>query len=445
MSETRRSPLVARLDACTSPLLLVLAALVVLSIPFPELTVAAGAVTVLVLVAALATSTARTRSVAFLLLGIGVGCLAITWIVFRDPPQASMLSRMNQDIIGLFASAAFVRTVVTVRPNARPPRLAGRPAVFRTAFATHFMSSVLNIVTLGIVGDRLSSGRRIGINDASLMTQAFAAAALWSPFWAVSAVIVSYTPDAPILALAAVGIGFAVVVTAVAATWSISRRSPVELQDHGYALQPSLLAVPAFLIAVVLLGHQLLPETPIPRLVLLASLCIPVLASLRASSRGSRPLAEFARLSRVSYAELRGSANESALFIAAGVLTIGVSSLILHLPWSFDGLPATVALAWCFALAITVLSALGIHPIITVSTVYAVGLITPESAVLYAAAVMWGWCTAMPLGPLSGTLIFVSGRFGVPIRAMIRANVPFTVFALALAWPGIALAGLLAG
>lgn len=436
-----RNPIAARLDSWTSPLLLALVVLVLLSIPFPGLTIAAGAVTVLALFATLASSTSRTRGVSLLLIVIGAACLAIAWFVFGDPPKTSFLGQMNQDIIGLIASGALVRSTVTLPRSARPPRLSGRPAVVRTAFLTHFMSAVLNIVTVGIVGDRLKGDKTLSMSNATLLTQAFATASLWSPFWVVAAIVVSHAPNAPLLTLSAIGLGFAVVLVALASLWNASRRTPAELLDHGYALQPRLLMVPSFLIAVVLIGHLLLPETPVPRLVLLASACTLLIAMLRSS----RSAAAVGQLARTSYTELRRSSNESALFISAGILTIGGSALIVHLPFSLAGLPTTVTIAWCFTLVMALLSLLGVHPIITISAAYAMGLVTPDGTLVYAAAMFWGWCIALPLGPLGGTLIYVSQRFGSSMSGLIRGSVPFTLLAVPLSWLGIATVALLEG
>lgn len=438
---TKRTPISARLDACTAPLLLALVVLVLLSIPFPQLTLAAGAITALALIATLASSTSRTRMVAFILLGIGLACLIVAWARFGEPPELGYLRQMNQDIIGLIASGAFVRTTISITSDKKPPRLSGKPAVVRTAFVTHFMSAVLNVVTLGIVGDRLKGESKLSMSNSSLITQSFATASLWSPFWVVAAVIVSHTPSAPLLKLSVVGIAFAAVLLLLASIWNASSRTPEELTEHGYALQPKLLLLPAFLIAVVLIGHLLLPSTPVPRLVLLASVCVPLLTSLGQK----HPLRALRGYGRATFGELRRSANESALFISAGVLTIGGSALIVHVPFSLAELPDTVTMAWCFALAMTLLSLLGVHPIITISAAYAMGLVTPENTTLYAAAMFWGWCMALPVGPIGGTLIFMGQRFGSPVREMIKRNLPFVLIAIPMSWLGIAAAASFAG
>ncbi len=106
-------------------------------------------------------------------------------------------------------------------------------------------------------------------------------------------------------------------------------------------------------------------------------------------------------------------------------------------------LPPTALTAWLLTVAIVLLSALGVHPVISVSVAAAMAMFMPEGGPLYAAAVLWGWSLASAVGPLAGTVIFISQRFGVKDKDLILANVPFTVLGLALAYPAIYVAGVL--
>ncbi|MGO3146321.1 MAG: hypothetical protein ACTIJ6_01445 [Leucobacter sp.] len=409
---------------------------VLLSLIFDWAELIAGAAALIMLVGAVLVASSRTRMVVAILVGIGLACAILSISLFHSAFELNQLRRLNQDLVAMLAGGAFIRGIVTSSKRATAPKLTGVPAVLRTAYVSHFIASVLNFVSLGLVGDHLQRGGRLTLNNAALLSQSFVLGALWSPFWSVSALVVIYFPTVALLPVSVTGLAFALLLLAVVSLWNFTRRSPKERLEQGYPLQPQTLALPLVLIVVVVTGHLLLPEAPVPRLVLLASVAIPfVLGTLR---KGIVTTA--GQFVRVAAGGLTASSNEFALFIAAGIFTVGGSMLTAHLPFQLSSLPPTVLTAWLLCIAIVLLSMVGVHPIISISVAAAMAMFVSEGGALYAAAVLWGWCLASPVGPLAGTTIFISGRFGVRGRDLIVANIPFTLVGVALAYPAIYLA-----
>lgn len=410
-----------------------LIACVLVSIAYPRFTIVAGVAAAVALIGTLLVATKRTRNIALLLTGIGVAAAVLSIILFDMRLEVPQLGRFNQDLVAMLASGAFIRGVLTFSDAPAQAKLRGRPAVLRTAVVTSFVSSVLNMVSIGIIGDRLERKGRLSMNNAALLAQSYAVAALWSPFWTITALVVVYFPSVSLLPQGSVGIVFAIVLLLFISFWNASRRSPEELEEHGYSLQPRMLFLPIALIVIVLGGHFLLPDTPVPRLVTLASLAVPLVFGL--VRLGVRTTA--GRFARVVTHGLTSSANESSLFIAAGIFTVGGSMLFAHLPFNLSSITPTVLSAWLLAVAIVLLAMVGVHPIVSISIASAMMLLVPGGETLYAAAIAWGWCIAAPIGPLAGTIIYISQRYQLRDRSLIAANVPFAIIAIVLAFPAI--------
>ncbi|MFC5338018.1 hypothetical protein [Leucobacter denitrificans] len=406
---------------------------VLVSIALPLETTVAGVAALVALVGCFLVATAKSRIVVLLLTGVGVLSAIIALTVFDARLEWDQLGRVNQDLVAMIAGGAFIRGVVPLTLTQPKPRLTGTAALLRTSFLTHFFSSVLNMVSIGIVGDRLARNGKLSRNNASLVSHSFATAALWSPFWAITALIVIYFPHLNLLPVTLTGMAGAVMILIVIALWNAARRTPQELAEPGYPLQASLLWLPLALIGCVIATHFLIPGTPVPRLVLLASIIVPLLfGTVRTGLRET--LAKFAR---VATSGLTSSANESALFIAAGIFTVGGSMLTANLPITLAGVPPTVFSAWLLTVAIMLLSLLGVHSIVSISIAAALMLFTPGSEYLYATAMAWGWSLSGATGPLSGTIIYVSQRYSLNGRSLIAANLPVALFMVALAFPAI--------
>lgn len=400
----------------------------------------AGGVALAAFPGAVLVASVRTRVVSCILAAAGLLCLVVSVQFFGERVELSHLGSLNQDLVAMLVGGAFVRGVLSAASLPAAAKLTGTGAVMRTAFVSHFMGSILNIAAIGLVGDRLRGNGRLSVNNASLLTMAYSTAALWSPFWTVTALILTHFPGTSLLPVSISGVVFAGALLAAGTLLNVRKRSPAELADPGFPLHPGVLAVPTALIVFVVGMHSFLPNTPVPRLVLLALICIPfVFGIVRLGWSVTRQ-----RFARVATLGLTGFSNESALFIAAGIFTVGGSMLTSHLPFQLSGVTPSVLSAWLLTVAIALLSLVGVHPIVTVSISAALAFLVPSGGILYAAAIAWGWSIAAPVGPLAGTVVYLSQRYRIPGKSLITANLPFAGMALAAAYPGIACAEQLA-
>ena len=111
---------------------------------------------------------------------------------------------------------------------------------------------------------------------------------------------------------------------------------------------------------------------------------------------------------------LPGMVNELLLFLSAGIIATGLSSLVgtgvLDLPdMTFTALTAFAILGGMLGLA-----CVGVHPLIIVSGATPILLSLDPSPNLLAVVYLLAWSMGTSASPLSGTHLVFQGRYGVP-------------------------------
>jgi hypothetical protein len=186
----------------------------------------------------------------------------------------------------------------------------------------------------------------------------------------------------------------------------------------------SSLQVPVALALFVILGHLFLPQVSILIIIALAALIVCLLMLL--VSQGSEKAAR--KFCSHILDGLPGMVGELLLFLAAGVLAVGLQTLVaateLRLPifGDFDAAAAAALLAF-----MVVISTLGAHPIITIAVVTPLLAPISPNPQLLAVTYLFGWSLGTCASPLSGTHLVMQGRFGIPsVKGAVR-NWPFVV------------------
>ncbi|TFD54484.1 hypothetical protein E3T55_03375 [Cryobacterium frigoriphilum] len=435
----------ARSDALRGPTALLLYALLLsgiivmvgLSTVVPGATLVAGALTLACAVLGLALVGRTQRLIAIVLMTIG-GLSLILGGALGGTVDARDLLSVNQDLIGMVTAVSFLR-LITPLSQATRPRLHGAPAVIRTALATHLLGAVINMGAVGIVGDQLRGRGVLRLPDAALLSRAYASAAFWSPFWAAAAAATTLVPGANTLVLLAVGLPLALV-SIVLSTGDLCRLWGGELRTYtGYSLSWALIRVPLALVAVVMLAHQLFPELAVPRLVLLGGIGVTALGLLlRDWRRMPRTLARHARR------DLPGLRGEVTLFASAGVLAVGLHVLfpLVHVVLPVPGF--TVWVAWLMLLAMVLAALVGMHPVVSLAVVGALVHPLGPDPTLFVLAASVGWGVSIAVGPLTGTTMFLSSRYGIDSLVLSRRNLVYLAIVLAAAWPALWIVSLIA-
>ncbi|THB74116.1 MAG: hypothetical protein D6B25_14070, partial [Desulfobulbaceae bacterium] len=120
--------------------------------------------------------------------------------------------------------------------------------------------------------------------------------------------------------------------------------------------------------------------------------------------------------------------NELVLFLGAGVLALGLQTLVSagHLSLSFtqvyDGTTATILLG-----AMILVAVLGVHPVISIAV--ATPLIAPLNPhpQLLALTFVFSWSLGACASPLSGLNLIFQGRYAIPSAKLAVANWPYVL------------------
>ena len=376
---------------------------------------------------------------ALLLAGAGAVAFGVALGRGGSPSLLGLLTQ-NTALLGMLAAVSFLRLLRT--PEAGSAGLPkGRGALWRTLGAVHVLGAVINLSAVFIMADRIGPDGKPRQDQAAVLVRAFLAAALWSPFFAATAVALTYAPGASPLGLAASGMALAVVLLWLAGR-DTERSSGNRAADFiGYPMQASALKVPAVLAVLVGAGHWVVPEWAALAVISLAALavvCVVVLVQQGARAGG-----------HALYGHVRdrlpGMSGELVLFLSAAVFASGLRAVMdsggLWLPFSAFGVTeAALVLA-----AMILLAALGIHAVITIAMASAwLAPLQPEPTLL-ALVFVQSWAIGLAAGPMSGIHLALQGRYGLSAAQLARANVRYCLQAYAAAVVWLAVIGSVLG
>ena len=373
------------------------------------------------------------------LIGLGLAGLLWGWL-YGAPPNCRQLLAGNQGLVSLLAAVSFLRLVT--RPDAgnrAAPAPRGRKALWRTLLGVHLFGAVINLSTVVILGDRMTTHGRLGKRRALALSRGFAAGAFWSPFFSAMAAALTYAPGAQLGVVVFAGLPMAAF-----SLWLTARdldpRNPDGAPFIGYPMRFSALWIPGLLVAIVLILHLLVPGWSILAIIALSA---PLLTTVILAAREGRgawpPLRDHVRHG------LASTVNELTLFLAAGVLAAGLISLAGPLgdwlPFERFGPPQASVLL----LVMVGVAAFGVHPIITiaVSGIWLAPL-HPNPNFL-AITLLMAWGIGVPANPLSGLHLMMQGRYGIDGYAFLRWNANYVLKCLGAAVVLLYLYGALLG
>ncbi|QID18442.1 hypothetical protein G3580_12860 [Nitrogeniibacter mangrovi] len=355
----------------------------------------------------------RQRRQAWGLMGIGVA--AFVWAGVRGGqwPWLGVLTK-NITLLGMLAGVSFLQ-LIGLGETGAPPR--GRRALWQTILGVHVFGAVINLSAVFIMGDRMGGGRTPSIPQFSALTRGFLGGALWSPFFAATAVAITNAPGASLGVVAAWGVPLALVLMLLSGL-DLLRQREVAAGFVGYPMRPAALWVPSALAGMVIVGHWLWPHWTTLAIVTLAA---PLMAALVVFSRSGAGEGG-TRIARHAMHRLPAMRGEIALFLAAAVFATGLNALIASgVGWQpmthVGALEASLVLA-----GMIVFCVLGIHAVISITTVAVWLAPLHPDPMLMALVYMQCWAIGLAASPMSGIHLALQGRYGVSAVHMARAN-----------------------
>ena len=358
------------------------------------------------------------------LLLVGFGCLA--WLVLNGfPVDVAKVFSANVHIVALLASVTFLRLLSRPGDPSGTPLPKGNKALVKTAWGLHLFASVLNLSAVMLFGNRMEQAGRINRLQAIVFSRAFASGCYWSPFYVSIATALVYAPGSDFLTLVLAGLPIALAGLLIT-TWQLARDEQGR-ETCGYPLRFEALFMPMLLSVAVILLHNLFPDFPVLTLItILAFLLALVLLALR------DPLALTSRCKEHIVDELPGMHKELMLFLAAGVMSVGISGVLLNSGISLGLAGISPLTGGAFVLVAILVSLIGVHPVITISILGSLLGNTAYHANLVGICMMMMWGNSIVASPLSGINLAIQGRFNVSSVAIMRWNAGYVLVMLFL-------------
>ncbi len=373
---------------------------------------------------------ARTRWQSGVLAALGGGLLVAAQMVYSAPVDWVNSLSGNVYVLAMLIGVSFVGLIAGARisgpTKADPPT--GLRAMANTWLGVHVLSIVLNLSTVFMVGDRLAREGRLQLPQLLVLNRSLSSAALWSPFFASMGVVLTLAPDMQYSRILMIGLPLAILAGAVAL---VDLNRQFDLSDvPGFSLAPRSVLMPLVMAALVMLFYHWL--TPHLGIVSIITFVMPLAAVLTLLTSGLRHTGrQISQHTRLRLPLMRG---EMSLFLAAGLLTLGLSTFIEAAAGSEWTLFARFGV-WqaMISLVVVSLSALvGLHPIIGISVLASMLDMDTEEQTLFAVMALGTWAVGTSVGPLSGINLSLQGRYSTSGFVIMRHNLLYASILLIL-------------
>ncbi|PMR76998.1 hypothetical protein [Billgrantia endophytica] len=379
----------------------------------------------------------RTRWQAGTLAAIGLGLLGLAWTRFDATIAWPAVLDGNTYVVAMLVGVSFIGLVGnrsgSARPLGRP--ITGKRGTAGTWLGVHLLGTILNLSTVFMIGDRLA--RRAPLNTPQLLAlnRGLSSAALWSPFFASMGVVMTLTPAMNYTQILVIGLPVALI-SGILTLFELSRRFDLA-EVAGFSLSPRSLLMPLGMAALVMLFHyRVTPELGIVSIITLLLPTVALASNLPAGSRWT-----LHRVRQHTLIRLPAMRGEIALFLSAGLLTLGLSTLINAATgneWTLFAHFGTGEAILSF-LTIVASAIIGLHPIIGVSVLASMLDLTADRQTLFAFTALASWAVGTSVGPLSGINLSLQGRYGISGYRMMRHNLGY-----ALVMSGLVVAAIVA-
>ena len=352
------------------------------------------------------------------MLAIGITCIA--WVRLNHlPVEFTRVISANIHVVALIASVTFLRLITQPNDRTSAALPKGKKALVKTTWGLHLFASVINLSAVMIFGNRMERAGKINRLQIILFSRAFCSGCYWSPFYVSIATALVYAPGSDFITLALAGIPIALAGLLIT-TWQLLRDDESD-ETHGYPLRFEALFIPLLLSTSVIALNKLFPNFPILTLItILAFLLTVSILVVRNASTSARLLTSHV------FTDLPNMYRELMLFLAAGVMSTGISAVLTGSNMSLGITGITPIIGGGFILAAILFSVIGVHPIITISILGSLLSNTPYSANLLGICMMMMWGNGIVVSPFSGINLSLQGRFGVSSFSIMRWNAGYT-------------------
>lgn len=378
----------------------------------------------------------RSRIQAGVLIVLGVLMLLVAHFGYGAEVEWPAMLQGNTFVVAMLVGVSFISLVGKQqgRKKAQGKRLTGSGGILSTWVGVHFLGTILNLSTVFMVGDRLAQRGPLTTPQLLALNRGLSSAALWSPFFASMGLVISLAPEVQYGQIALVGFPIAML-SGLLTTLELGRRFDLTEVD-GFSLAPRSLMMPVLMAFLVMLFHFLVtPQLSIVSIITFLLPCVALIYNLRDGLHFT-----LRRIRLHTFNRLPSMRGEVSLFLAAGLLTIGLSTLVTAVAGSdwtlFNQFGAPQAIISFTAITLSALA--GLHPIIGVSVLASVLNLQSSEQTLFAFVALSSWAVGTSVGPLSGINLSLQGRYGVSGYRMMKSNLFYAAMMSLLSLAAIA-------
>ena len=354
-----------------------------------------------------------------LMLITGLTCILFSPDDLEKVPVIKMLSA-NHQLLAVIAAVSFLRLITQPDVSSNESLPIGKIAVLKTLWGLHLFSSVINLSAMMIFGNRIEKDAIINRLHGIMFSRTFACGCFWSPFYVAIATALLYAPGSDLVVLAMAGIPAALFGLSLT-SWQLMKDEEIK-NTAGYPVHKEALAIPVTLSLLMIVTHLALPDFPVLTLITILSLLLTLLILLYKKRKTAMSL-----FGNHIHSELPNINRELSLFLAAGVMSTGLTALISSSNISLGLSEFTPLTGFLFMLVSICVSIIGVHPIITISVVGSLLSVTSFNPNLLGICMIMMWGLGIVISPLSGVNLAIQGRFGVSSFSIMRWNTSYVV------------------
>ncbi|MBM9613832.1 hypothetical protein JWJ90_05965 [Desulfobulbus rhabdoformis] len=358
---------------------------------------------------------ASSRRQAFLL-GIG-GFIALLFAAWHGVFLGiEKISTQNLQLLPMFIAVSFL--ALTNPPDQDDTLPQGKKAMLTTAVGTNLLGAVINLSILFVFGDRLARNHSLSKGQSILLARSFCAAAWWSPFFIAAGVALTYAPEMHYHRILLPGL----LMSGLALSYSIIEVGYIrKLTFTGYPVRRESLTVPILLALAVISGHALFPH--------LSMIMIICLVSPPAAILFMRPRPRLQHLHEFISTRITATVSQFVLFLAAGLFSIGMTSVIQVAPeiFTFGGETFTHSTFALVSALLIGLGLIGVHPLVGISVISPLLLPMHPDHSRLGFLFLTSWAVSTGSSPLSGVGLILSSRYQIAPRSILVNNFPYVI------------------
>jgi hypothetical protein len=355
----------------------------------------------------------RTQALVLMALGIITQAFSAFHGIFLG---WKMVLTLNLPLLAMFVAVSFLSlTSSDIEQESLPT---GKSAAIKTAVGIHLLASVINMSVLFVFGDRIQKNGTLNRSQQIILARSFCSAAWWSPFFVATGVALTYAPGMswqrtllPGALMSLLAIGYSII--------EVCYFSKDEFS--GYPFKVNTLTMPVHLSALVLCVHYFKPEMNVLNII-----CILSPAGALVFMK-YRPRVEALRYFINN--RLKAVGSQFVLFLAAGIFSAGIKSVILVYPELFSlSNSAFTPVLFSIILGLVIIAGMmGVHPIVSISIISPLLLPLNMDPSQLGFLFLSSWAISTGSSPLSGVGLALVSRYQVSARGILQSNWHYAV------------------